>query len=258
MVNNFDVNGIKLDGHYASRHGAALLLILRAGLANDIASFCELLGIDKQGTLYGWLCESLMRLKKAGLVEFETQDQRYFSPITGRISLTDHWKEIQIALDLSLVDLAGYRRGRSVIVTPWFGQPEQNSVQADIFVLMPFNAELQALYEDHIRAIGATLDLTVARADDFSNTGPIMSDIWNSISAAKVLIADCTGRNPNVFYEIGIAHTLGKPVILIAQDGSDIPFDIRHLRYSIYSFTPRGAKELEIRLVDMIRSELEM
>lgn len=258
MVNNFDVNGIKLDGYHASSNGAALLLILRAGLANDIASFCELFGIDKQGTLYGSLYGNLKKLRKAGLVEFETQDQRRFSPITGSISLTDHWKEIQMTLDLSLVDLARYRRGRSVIVTPWFGQPEQSSVLADIFVLMPFNAELQALYEDHIRPIGATLDLTVARADDFSNTGPVMSDIWNSIYAAKVLIADCTGRNPNVFYEIGIAHTLGKPVILIAQDESDIPFDIRHLRYSAYNFTPRGAKELELRLIDMIRSELEI
>jgi hypothetical protein len=41
-----------------------------------------------------------------------------------------------------------------------------------------------------------------------------MWDVWNSIYSSSIIIADCTGRNPNVFYELGIAHTLGKPVIL--------------------------------------------
>jgi hypothetical protein len=47
---------------------------------------------------------------------------------------------------------------------------------------------------------------------------------------SRVVICDCTGRNPNVFYEIGIAHTLGREVILITQNPEDIPFDLRHLR----------------------------
>jgi len=70
------------------------------------------------------------------------------------------------------------------------------------------------------------------------------------------VIADCTGRNPNVFYEIGLAHASGKPVILITQNSDDVPFDIRHLRYIQYDYTPRGMRVFEKRLVDTLKTEV--
>ena len=84
-----------------------------------------------------------------------------------------------------------------------------------------------------------------------------MRNIWSAIYASHLVIADCTGRNPNVFYEIGIAHTLGRPVILTAQNNDDVPFDIRHIRYIHYNLTPRGIKEFEDRLRKTIQHELE-
>ena len=65
----------------------------------------------------------------------------------------------------------------------------------------------------------------------------IIDDICNSILGADVVVADCTGQNPNVFYELGIAHTLGKDVILLTQSIDDIPFDISHLRFIEYENT---------------------
>jgi hypothetical protein len=62
------------------------------------------------------------------------------------------------------------------------------------------------------------------------------------------VICDCTGRNSNVFYEIGIAHTLGREVILITQSAADIPFDLRHLRYVLYSDTKAGLLVLQTQL----------
>jgi hypothetical protein len=117
---------------------------------------------------------------------------------------------------------------------------------------MPFRDELNAVYEDHIGKVARKLNLQIRRADDFFTVSSIMQDIWNSICAARFVIGDCTGRNPNVFYEIGMAHTIGKPVILITQNSDDIPFDIRHIRYLNYSLTPRGMKTFEEELKRMI------
>ncbi|WP_217989549.1 hypothetical protein [Sphingomonas lenta] len=64
------------------------------------------------------------------------------------------------------------------------------------------------------------------------------------IDRSRVVICDCTGRNPNVFYEAGIAHTLGREVILITQNGQDIPFDLRHLRYIPYLNNGEGRGSL--------------
>jgi len=61
-------------------------------------------------------------------------------------------------------------------------------------------------------------------------------------------LCDCTGRNPNVFYEAGIAHTLGREVILITQNEQDIPFDLRHRRYIRYLDNVEGRDVLTVAL----------
>ena len=61
------------------------------------------------------------------------------------------------------------------------------------------------------------------RGYDLFGAEVVIDEIWSCIKNADVVIADCTSRNPNVFYEIGIAHTLGTPVILITQDIEDVP-----------------------------------
>ena len=82
---------------------------------------------------------------------------------------------------------------------------------------------------------------------NFSNlygNKPIIQDIWSAINRAEIIVAELSGRNPNVFYEVGICHTLGKEVILLAQDIEDIPFDLRYLRVILYEPTYRGCKQL--------------
>jgi nucleoside 2-deoxyribosyltransferase len=71
-----------------------------------------------------------------------------------------------------------------------------------------------------------------------------MRDIWKQINQAKVVIADLTFKNPNVFYELGLAHAIGKPVVLIAQTIDDIPFDLRSVRIVIYTDSPKGYDDL--------------
>jgi hypothetical protein len=123
-----------------------------------------------------------------------------------------------------------------------------------IFVLMPFRADLKPVYEDHICKVAKHLQLDVGRADDFFTTGSIMSDIWGAIKYADLIIADCTERNPNVFYEIGIAHAIGKDTILISQSIEDVPFDLRHMRVIQYELTPRGMPKFEEKLAKTIET----
>ncbi len=61
-----------------------------------------------------------------------------------------------------------------------------------------------------------------------------MDQVWEGINAAKVLVAELTSRNPNVLYELGLAHALRKPVVLISSNEDDIPFDVRHIRVIYY------------------------
>jgi hypothetical protein len=81
-----------------------------------------------------------------------------------------------------------------------------------------------------------------------------MRDIWSAIHAARIVVADCTGRNPNVFYEIGLAHAIGRYTILISQSIDDVPFDLRHLRIILYEYTPRGMEKFEKALIETMKS----
>lgn len=140
-----------------------------------------------------------------------------------------------------------------------FGAPIKKYTY-DLFVLMPFKTELMPVYEDHIKKVAGLLNLSIARADNFFSPNPIMSEIWSAIAQAKILVADCTDKNPNVFYEIGIAHAIDKPVILITQNPDDVPFDLRHRRYIPYSYTPPGMNKFEQALlltINEVKKDLE-
>ncbi len=68
------------------------------------------------------------------------------------------------------------------------------------------------------------------------------------------MVADISGKNPNVLYEIGMAHSLGKNVVLIAEQGESLPFDIAAVRVVFYKQSVVGAAELKGRLTDALRT----
>ncbi len=104
-----------------------------------------------------------------------------------------------------------------------------------VFVLMPFNDSFRVIYEESIRpTLRDDLGCIVENADELHTTNQIIEDIFSQIRNADFLVADTTGKNPNVFYELGYAHALGKKVILLAQDAKDLPFDVKGLRHIIY------------------------
>jgi len=127
------------------------------------------------------------------------------------------------------------------------------------FVMMPFANPIggyyATIYEPAIRKAG----LTPVRADtDIFATGKIIDQIWSGLNRAKVLVAELTGRNPNVLYELGLAHALHKPVVLISSNEADVPFDVRHVRVIYYELTdPFWGEKLIAKVAENIISAIK-
>lgn len=127
------------------------------------------------------------------------------------------------------------------------------------FVMMPFAQPLggyyATVYEPAIKKAG----LTPVRADtDIYGTGKIVEQIWSGISSAKVLVAELTGRNPNVLYELGLAHARHKPVVLVSSNEEDVPFDVRHVRVIYYDVTdPFWGNKLIDKVAENILSAIK-
>ena len=193
---------------------------------------------DEMDNLFG---KSARKKKKSGKTLFRN---------------TDLANRIFQSLGISLTELCKYNCNTSMIITPFFGSPNSRDQSpndvSDIFVLMPLSPDLKPVYEDHIEKVASELKLRIKRANDLFSKDSTMTDIWNTVNQANLCIADCTGRNPNVFYELGIAHTINKPVILITQNETDVPFDLRHFPYIKYDYTPRGMIEFDNQLRNAI------
>ena len=99
--------------------------------------------------------------------------------------------------------------------------------------------------------------LSCSRADDFYGAGHIMEDILTGILSSDYLVADVTGKNPNVFYELGIAHCCKvlSRVIIISQTLDDVPFDLRHMRCLTYRNDPAGLRRLRVNLERALLSD---
>jgi hypothetical protein len=141
-------------------------------------------------------------------------------------------------------------------INPIFTSHTDHVDESMCFVLMPFGKDWSDGIYDTLEKILKQKNLDAVRADD-SHGSFIMEDIWTKINQAGLIIADVTDQNPNVMYELGIAHTVGKPMILITQDVDTIPFDFQHLRHYEYS-GPAGSEQLREQLppaIDEVREE---
>lgn len=130
--------------------------------------------------------------------------------------------------------------------------------RSNCFVLMPFAPAFDDVYASIRDACESPqLLLSCSRADDFYGAGHIMEDILTGILASDYLVADVTGKNPNVFYELGIAHCCKAPskVIIISQTLEDVPFDLRHMRVVTYRNDPAGLRKLRLDLERALLSD---
>ena len=156
----------------------------------------------------------------------------------------NHWAVKEIDLYRFLLRNIRPRRQRPTV----FQIPEHESIEPALAsAMMPFDAGFSEVY-DCIQQAASGVGLRCRRADDIWENAAIIQDVVALIDKSRIVICDCTGRNPNVFYEAGIAHTLGREVILITQSDHDIPFDLRHLRYVRYLNNAEGRNHLSAAL----------
>jgi hypothetical protein len=201
------------------------------------------------------LLQKLFDLRALGLISFEDGQTAEGRKPIGEIKETDLWSKIRVAFGgMSLSEAALLsRHSKGMAVAPVLGRPRQAEEKVDVFVLMPFKAKLEGIYTSHIKKMGDEMGVIIRRVDEIFSPGPFMEKVWNGICSAKLIIADCTERNPNVFYEIGMAHTVGKKVVLITRSEKDIPSDIKHFDYIPYIYDPEGVAAL----IDKLRTFLK-
>ncbi len=125
------------------------------------------------------------------------------------------------------------------------------------FVLMPFSKEHDDTYNLGIKSAVDSAGMIAQRVDEqvFHREG-ILQRIYNQIDAADLVIADMSGRNPNVFYEVGYSHAKSKLCILLTKNAADIPFDLMHHRHIVYDFIGDLKAKLASDL-NVVRTELE-
>lgn len=126
------------------------------------------------------------------------------------------------------------------------------------FVMMPFSEPFNLYYDRLYKPAVIAADLVPVRADDLFRPSPIVSDLWNMIQEAKVLVAELTTKNANVFYELGLAHAIGKPVVLVSETMDDVPFDLQQLRVITYNKDePTWGNKVTSDITEALKESLE-
>jgi hypothetical protein len=213
----------------------------------------------EQNTAVMTLHQKLIELRSLGLLSFEEQTIDGKKKVTA-LKSTDLWLKIRVSfggMSLSEVALLS-RHAKGMAIAPMFGRPRPVEQNVDVFMLMPFKAKFEKVYTEHIKKLGEELGIVIQRADEQFSPRPFIDKVWDGICAARLVIADCTERNPNVFYEIGIAHTVGKKVVLLTRSKNDIPSDIIHFDYIEYVYDPEGVQKLVDKLRTFIKQSLAL
>lgn len=124
-----------------------------------------------------------------------------------------------------------------------FRLPTEASRSGRLAVMMPFAPVFDPVWAT-IDSAAKAMGWKCERADDIWENSTVIDDVVSLIARAEVVLCDLSGRNPNVLYETGIAHTLGRTVLFLAQTADDVPFDLQHHRYLLYKADPDGLTRL--------------
>lgn len=174
--------------------------------------------------------------------------------IGQRVSLSvDHVRVLQCVLPSPLQgEQAGlYAWGMEEIE---FSDFRLSADKPQIFLVMQFAGPYDDLYQEVVRPVCEELGFEALRGDDIFRPGVILQDIIQSIVSSDIVIAEITPVNANVFYELGYAHALNKPTILLANRNTEkLPFDISGYRVIFYDDSIRGKRDIE----ETLRKHLE-
>jgi hypothetical protein len=222
----------------------------RRGIATQNARVGNIISVVKSG--------SFIKIEYAFDSTIPSLTNEQIEEVMGEFGITNnefyrtHWAIKDIDLYKVLLRYLKPRRQLPKV----FNISEAERIEPSLIsVMMPFDMMFDGVYSK-LKEITSVLGLHCRRADDIWENPAIIQDVVSLIDHSRVVICDCTGRNPNVFYEIGIAHTLGREVILLTQNDHDIPFDLRHLRYVKYLNNNEGLLALGEAISSKLRTLL--
>ncbi|MEN2414220.1 hypothetical protein [Flavobacterium mesophilum] len=127
--------------------------------------------------------------------------------------------------------------------------------EKQVFMLTPFNDQYRSDFKT-VREVCNNLNLNCIRGDEEYVPNDIFGHILKQIVKSRLIIANITGRNPNVLYELGVAHTLNKPTLIIAKNFNEIPFDLNNKRIVIYENDRDLKLKIERSILDMLISKI--
>ena len=207
------------------------------------------------------LREKELSTKNASLDDFRAHLERQLMELNYRFSSSEtRWKE------LNHLVVAGQSEKQDVVhltrIPPSTEflrshgiEPSKLGIRRDlIFVLTPFHEDLSDEF-NAIVSVGRDVGFIVNRGDERVSAGEIFPQLLLQIVQSRIVIANISGRNPNVFYELGIAHALDKPVILLAHKNSEVPFDIRAKQIVFYNDNEELQHELRRMLSRVLAGE---
>ena len=113
-----------------------------------------------------------------------------------------------------------------------FGQSHSDNTR--VFVIMPFSDDMFDVFMLGICWVTERLGMVAKRADDINHSGQIIEEIQSAIREYDIIVGDTSGANPNVCYEVGFAHGLGKQCILMCKEGNELPFDLQGMNHLMY------------------------
>jgi hypothetical protein len=133
---------------------------------------------------------------------------------------------------------------------------ETKNKELRAFIAMCFDTKLDHIYHKVVKPVLASFNIICCRADEIADIGGIVDQIIDEIKNSDIILCDLTYQNPNVFYELGIAHILNKPTLMISQQGANFPFDVEHMRIIQYEDTNIGLLDLRDHLVNTLSNIL--
>jgi nucleoside 2-deoxyribosyltransferase len=225
-------------------------LFMSEGKGSEIAKIGTITRIKERGRQY-----EFDYVVDQDLPSFTNKE---LNALAGELEIDDwefsrtHWaiKDVDL-FQILLRKGAGKSAGPTV-----FKLSEKAVVEDDVAVMMPFSSSFTNVYKA-LQKAAKDVRMNCVRVDDIWREDVIIQDVVNLICESNVVICDLTEKNPNVFYEMGIAHTLGKKIIMIAQHASDVPFDVKHLRYLQYLPNAEGLEKMTTAVSQRLATLLE-
>ena len=154
-------------------------------------------------------------------------------PTSGVVLVSKFFRASEVNSLAPLLHCAFVEKNKTVIadVVQLLGRVVRSKF---VFVCMPFAETFVDVYEAGIKPAVEECGFKCVRADEIEHNEGILEVIYDQIKSAHIVVADMTGRNPNVYYEVGYAHALGKDVVLLTQRADELPIDLRGFNHIVY------------------------